>query len=99
VTAQPERRGEPPEPSKLADRRKRAVKRPAEARDAARDAAREGFTIITGLSGAGRSEAARCLEDIGYFVVDKDSTPDRLVFNRTVTLRDQWARITKGQKA
>jgi RNase adapter protein RapZ len=28
------------------------------------------FTIITGLSGAGRSEAARCLEDIGYFVVD-----------------------------
>jgi UPF0042 nucleotide-binding protein len=29
-----------------------------------------GFTIITGLSGAGRSEAARCLEDLGYFVVD-----------------------------
>jgi UPF0042 nucleotide-binding protein len=28
------------------------------------------FTIITGMSGAGRSEAARCLEDIGYFVVD-----------------------------
>jgi UPF0042 nucleotide-binding protein len=29
-----------------------------------------GFTIITGLSGAGRSEAAKCLEDLGYFVVD-----------------------------
>jgi UPF0042 nucleotide-binding protein len=29
-----------------------------------------GFTIITGLSGAGRSEAARCLEDLGFFVVD-----------------------------
>lgn len=29
-----------------------------------------GFTIITGLSGAGRSEAARCLEDVGYFVID-----------------------------
>src|SRR5687768_1447259 len=28
------------------------------------------FAIITGLSGAGRSEAARCLEDLGYFVVD-----------------------------
>ena len=28
------------------------------------------FTIITGLSGAGRSEAADCLEDLGYFVVD-----------------------------
>ncbi len=31
---------------------------------------REGFTIITGLSGAGRSETARCLEDLGYYVVD-----------------------------
>lgn len=29
-----------------------------------------GFTLITGLSGAGRSETARCLEDLGYFVVD-----------------------------
>jgi UPF0042 nucleotide-binding protein len=28
------------------------------------------FTIITGLSGAGRSEAARCLEDLGFFVID-----------------------------
>ncbi len=28
------------------------------------------FTIITGLSGAGRSEAAKCLEDLGYFVID-----------------------------
>jgi RNase adapter protein RapZ len=28
------------------------------------------FTIITGLSGAGRSEAAKILEDLGYFVVD-----------------------------
>ena len=28
------------------------------------------FTIITGLSGAGRSEAAKSFEDVGYFVVD-----------------------------
>ncbi|MCA1823639.1 MAG: RNase adaptor protein RapZ, partial [Frankia sp.] len=28
------------------------------------------LTIITGLSGAGRSEAAKCLEDQGWFVVD-----------------------------
>ncbi|MGH2768665.1 MAG: RNase adapter RapZ [Actinomycetota bacterium] len=28
------------------------------------------FTIITGLSGAGRSEAAKCFEDLGYFVID-----------------------------
>lgn len=26
----------------------------------------------------------------GYFIVDKDSTDDKLVFNRTVTLRDNW---------
>jgi UPF0042 nucleotide-binding protein len=29
-----------------------------------------GILLITGLSGAGRSEAARSLEDLGYFVVD-----------------------------
>jgi RNase adapter protein RapZ len=28
------------------------------------------FTVITGLSGAGRSEVAKCLEDLDYFVVD-----------------------------
>ncbi|HVF21316.1 MAG TPA: RNase adapter RapZ [Mycobacteriales bacterium] len=28
------------------------------------------LTIITGLSGAGRSETAKCLEDLGWFVVD-----------------------------
>ncbi|MHB8511299.1 MAG: RNase adapter RapZ [Actinomycetota bacterium] len=28
------------------------------------------FTIITGVSGAGRSEAAKVLEDLGYFVID-----------------------------
>ncbi|MCF6291178.1 MAG: glutamine--tRNA ligase/YqeY domain fusion protein [Desulfobacterales bacterium] len=40
-------------------------------------------------------------ERLGYFCVDRrDSSPDRLVFNRTVTLRDIWARIAKkaGQK-
>jgi glutaminyl-tRNA synthetase len=37
-------------------------------------------------------------ERLGYFVVDPDSRPDRLVFNRTVTLRDTWARIEEAQK-
>ena len=32
---------------------------------------------------------------IGYFNVDKDSTPDHLVFNRTVTLKDTWAKMNK----
>jgi glutaminyl-tRNA synthetase len=34
----------------------------------------------------------------GYFCVDPDSSPGKLVFNRTVTLRDTWAKIEKGQK-
>jgi RNase adapter protein RapZ len=38
--------------------------------DLADDAVSPAFTLITGLSGAGRSEAAHCLEDLGYFVVD-----------------------------
>jgi glutaminyl-tRNA synthetase len=37
-------------------------------------------------------------ERLGYFCVDPDSTPDRLVFNRTVTLRDTWAKIEKAMK-
>src|SRR3990172_9474745 len=28
------------------------------------------FTIITGLSGAGKTEAVRCFEDMGYFCID-----------------------------
>ncbi|MBQ2590613.1 MAG: hypothetical protein II569_02605, partial [Paludibacteraceae bacterium] len=29
---------------------------------------------------------------IGYYTVDTDSKPDALVFNRTVTLKDSWAK-------
>ncbi len=32
-------------------------------------------------------------ERLGYFIADKDSTPEQLVFNRTVTLKDSWAKI------
>ena len=31
----------------------------------------------------------------GYFCVDTDSTPDKLIFNRTVTLKDAWAKEAK----
>jgi glutaminyl-tRNA synthetase len=34
----------------------------------------------------------------GYFCVDPDSSDDKLVFNRTVSLRDTWAKIEKAQK-
>lgn len=38
-------------------------------------------------------------ERLGYFCTDsKDSTPDSLVFNRTVTLKDQWAKEQKKGK-
>jgi glutaminyl-tRNA synthetase len=37
-------------------------------------------------------------ERLGYFCVDSvDSSPEHLVFNRTVTLRDTWAKIEKGR--
>jgi glutaminyl-tRNA synthetase len=36
-------------------------------------------------------------ERVGYFVADADSRPGSLVFNRTVTLKDAWARIEKKQ--
>lgn len=36
-------------------------------------------------------------ERIGYFCVDKNSTPEHLVFNRTVTLKDTWAKIAEKE--
>ena len=33
----------------------------------------------------------------GYFVTDKDSTPDHIVMNRTVGMRDTWAKLQKKQ--
>jgi len=38
-------------------------------------------------------------ERLGYFCVDSESTVAKPVFNRTVTLRDEWARIQKRQQA
>jgi len=38
-------------------------------------------------------------ERIGYFCLDsKDSSPEKLVFNRIVTLRDSWAKISEKEK-
>ncbi len=37
-------------------------------------------------------------ERLGYFCVDPDSGSDRLVVNRTVTLRDAWAKLAKKEK-
>jgi len=47
-----------------------------------------------GLAGAAPGDRFQ-FERIGYFCVDPDTTPDRPVLNRTVTLRDSWAKVRK----
>jgi glutaminyl-tRNA synthetase len=50
-----------------------------------------------GLAGAAPGSAYQ-FERLGYFCVDaKDSRPECLVFNRSVTLRDTWAKIVKKE--
>jgi glutaminyl-tRNA synthetase len=49
---------------------------------------------LTGAESGSRFQ----FERLGYFCVDPDSSGDRPVFNRTVTLRDTWARIQKSGK-
>ena len=44
-------------------------------------------------------EARYQFERIGYFCADPDSKPGKPVFNRTVALKDTWAKIEKGQRA
>jgi len=54
----------------------------------------EGCKVEPSLAGA--EPGWRCqFERQGYFCVDPDSTGERLVFNRTVTLKDTWAKIQK----
>ncbi|MBE3070411.1 MAG: glutamine--tRNA ligase/YqeY domain fusion protein [Planctomycetes bacterium] len=59
--------------------------------------------VLTGCrvepSLAGAAPGARVqFERLGYFCVDGDSAPGRLVLNRTVTLKDTWARIQQKGK-
>jgi glutaminyl-tRNA synthetase len=53
--------------------------------------------VEEGLRGASALERFQFLRQ-GYFCVDCDSTPEHPVFNRTVTLRDTWAKIEKSLK-
>jgi glutaminyl-tRNA synthetase len=46
------------------------------------------------LKGAGVGDRFQ-FERLGYFCVDPDSTDEKLVFNRTIALRDSWAKIEK----
>jgi len=47
--------------------------------------------VEPGLKNAGISDKFQ-FQRIGYFCVDKDSSKDKLVFNRTVTLKDSWGK-------
>jgi glutaminyl-tRNA synthetase len=49
------------------------------------------------LAGAA-PESRYQFERLGYFCVDSDSTGERLVFNRTATLRDTWAKVAAREK-
>ncbi len=50
------------------------------------------------LAGTGEGEVVQ-FERQGYFCPDTDSRPDKLVFNRTVGLRDTWAKVQGGKAA
>ncbi len=57
-----------------------------------------GCRVEPSLAGAAPGNIVQ-FERQGYFCVDtKDSFPERLVFNRTVSLRDTWAKIEKAQR-
>ena len=53
---------------------------------------RTGCKLEPALAGAAVGVAVQ-FERLGYFTPDPDSTPDHLVFNRTLTLRDTWAKV------
>jgi hypothetical protein len=36
-------------------------------------------------------------ERLGYFCIDPDNKDEKLIFNRTATLRDEWAKIQQTQ--
>ena len=59
----------------------------------------DSLTVITGYAEPSLKELA--VEDtvqfqrLGYFTVDPETTEDEMVFNRTVSLRDSWARLAE----
>ena len=55
----------------------------------------EGAKLEPSLAPRGPGERVQ-FERLGYFVVDPDSTPSRPVYNRTIQLKDSWAKLAKG---
>ncbi len=58
----------------------------------------KGCRVESSLAGARPGSRYQFLRH-GYFCVDSDSTTSNLVFNRTVSLRDTWAKIERTQQA
>ncbi len=55
-------------------------------------------TALVEPSLAGSEPGYLCqFERLGYFCVDPDTTPEKMVLNRTITLRDSWAKKMKRQ--
>ena len=54
----------------------------------------EGCKVEPSVAGAAALSRYQ-FERLGYFCVDSDSTDEKLVFNRTVTLRDSWAKVAR----
>lgn len=69
---------------------------PGELDDWRGDLNKDSEEVLKGVMLSPRLHAVKPLdrfqfERLGYFCVDTDSTPEALVFNRTCTLRDQYA--------
>jgi glutaminyl-tRNA synthetase len=79
-----------------------AVPRPDEVEDWQSSLNRNSLEVLVGARlepslASGAADARYQFERQGYFVGDtRDSSPGRLVFNRTVGLRDTWAKIERG---
>ncbi|PKO22591.1 MAG: glutamine--tRNA ligase [Chloroflexi bacterium HGW-Chloroflexi-1] len=56
-----------------------------------------GCLVEPGLAGQAPGSRCQFLRQ-GYYCLDPDSTPERLVFNQSVTLRDSWAKIGKANE-
>jgi len=60
---------------------------------------KDSLEVVTARCEPGLKEAAPGsryqFERLAYFCLDQDSTKDKLVFNRTITLRDTWAKQSK----
>src|SRR5579871_4102640 len=57
-----------------------------------------GCKLEPSLAGAAPGSSYQ-FERLGYFCVDPDTSPEKMVFNRTVALRDTWAKIENKEKS